>query len=536
MQDDLSRLQGGSGAARPSSAAASVAESKMTATTAPETASKTFPLPPRNLEKPQRVVMTPTARGGRRWLIPLLIGIIVLAALGGIATWVLLAKPFSGGGQPVAAGDVLPATVDMVVGYVLSSAEERGALVSAWNKRGGQPSVSQLLDGDPRLLLNDPSVIQFYYVLLEGELRPYIVIPITDSTETLFAEAVGATVTEQSGWYVVHSLDTQPYLTALGQGTMATIPAESQFLTGVEADTGPIRLVVGRTVLNSWQATAAGSTFATTPVNRLALKGRIAGSTARFTGQITGAPAGTSPSGLLDTIPGDVTLALAGPSLAGDIERWQQVNSETVVQRLSQSPTKELLGLLTTPYVFYRRTGLDNTPDIGLVVQLPATTTLAIGSPQLEAALPAFLPFVTPQTPGSVAFQSATYSNVPLRYANVQGSNVALDYAIVDNKLLVATSKEGMFALIDTAQQRQASLPEGPWQAALGQPATLASAPSLFVSLLSHPSLDLVLPLAEGEALRLAGVVQAGQTPTLTMTALLPDASTSVPSPVGLSR
>ncbi len=47
-------------------------------------------------------------------------------------------------------------------------------------------------------------------------------------------------------------------------------------------------------------------------------------------------------------------------------------------------------------------------------------------------------------------FQDNTYKGVTVRYINFPTSDLSVDYAIIDNKLIITTSKDSMYAVIDT--------------------------------------------------------------------------------------
>ena len=47
-------------------------------------------------------------------------------------------------------------------------------------------------------------------------------------------------------------------------------------------------------------------------------------------------------------------------------------------------------------------------------------------------------------------FQDNIYKEIPLRYINIPTPDLSVDYAIINKKLIIATSKESMFAIIDS--------------------------------------------------------------------------------------
>jgi len=93
---------------------------------------------------------------------------------------------------------------------------------------------------------------------------------------------------------------------------------------------------------------------------------------------------------------------------------------------------------------------------LGLIVSLKnstSTSQLAQSLRDLEALMPqslkALLFEAKNQIPGVPAFNEAIYKGVTIRYINLPGPNLSLDYAILNKQLLIATSKESMLAAID---------------------------------------------------------------------------------------
>jgi len=98
-----------------------------------------------------------------------------------------------------------------------------------------------------------------------------------------------------------------------------------------------------------------------------------------------------------------------------------------------------------------------NKGRLGLVINLKETASstkdqLLKSLKDLEALLPSefaslFLEKATiPQNP---AFSQTTYKNTSIRYLNLPSPGLAIDYAIVDQKLVLTTSKDSMLAAID---------------------------------------------------------------------------------------
>lgn len=81
-----------------------------------------------------------------------------------------------------------------------------------------------------------------------------------------------------------------------------------------------------------------------------------------------------------------------------------------------------------------------------------STEQLEISVRQLESLMPESLKSILVRqydSPKIPVFEDNSYKGINIRYLNFAGSTFSIDYAIVDNKLLIATSKESMFAAID---------------------------------------------------------------------------------------
>lgn len=98
-----------------------------------------------------------------------------------------------------------------------------------------------------------------------------------------------------------------------------------------------------------------------------------------------------------------------------------------------------------------------NQGRLGLVVLLknPSDTNAARLRLALQNLEPSMLTTLSPlllnqkyQPSGSV-FLDNIYQGVAIRYLNLPSSNLAIDWAITEDKLIIATSKESMYALID---------------------------------------------------------------------------------------
>jgi len=92
-------------------------------------------------------------------------------------------------------------------------------------------------------------------------------------------------------------------------------------------------------------------------------------------------------------------------------------------------------------------------------------------------------------------FNNGVYRDIPLRFVNISGSNQAIDYAKKDSYLLVATSKETMFTLLDAASGQTVPLnASADWFNLFTSWGALPTAERMTVAHISEPSVLRFLP------------------------------------------
>lgn len=474
-----------------------------------------FPLPPPKTPLPPSATPNIARRNRHRVFGWLSATLLILAVLGGGA-WAFITYVSIPGTEPPPAAaptvaqsvEVLPTSTGLAVHYRLSGTAARGELLRLW-----QNSPKTLLQGNPKTLLSNPAVTEFMYVGIPGESRPFLVVPAGALPQSELTAFTSAQMAESSGWLILHALNATPYLEALAQGS--GLPEEASRRLTDETDVRPLRIYLSELALNQIRDTSAGPDFAVGILKEavISLGPTPGGQTFVFEGTGLAGAASSSPAvsttitapkadqGLLASIPSDATFFRIGGNLNADITAWQSLSQVLDRGILDQSSVNVLIAQLVSPYAYYHRLGPDGSEDIGLVATIPPglTPPLAPGDASLEKAVQALLPLVIETSPAiTPAFADGVYQGVPLRFVNVSGSTKALDYAILDNTLHLATSKEGMFAGLDATAARLPSLETSePWQTIWKEWGAIPSAETLLGGNLTFISLVELLPTTE---------------------------------------
>jgi len=202
---------------------------------------------------------------------------------------------------------------------------------------------------------------------------------------------------------------------------------------------------------------------------------------------------------LLALLPASAMTVRLGADLQTDMNNWSSagvLDSEVLRSANVQSLAEQTDG----PYAFYVD-GSSPVKAFGLVAALSPTVRnqLMIGDQALEEGLTALVPLLTGRsaiTP--VQFNEAAYMGERLAYANLSTTQ-ALDYALVDDYLLVATSKDAMFALMDTvAGKNEAFISDVRYTELLALWGAVPIGRDFVVGELKDPLLKQLLPVAEG--------------------------------------
>lgn len=179
---------------------------------------------------------------------------------------------------------------------------------------------------------------------------------------------------------------------------------------------------------------------------------------------------------LAERLPASTIFAFQtdGPALAsaflrgGGLQATTPAVSGLEALRLALAPQQDvvdkLLGLLAAGpgVVGVLPTSAPAVRDVVAVLPLRAGEDPKPLLRQLEPAFREVGLLLAGGTFQDAVFEEGEYSGLPIRYMNFGSSGRAVDYAVTDDLLLVATSRESMFALVDTARGARPSLAASP--------------------------------------------------------------------------
>ncbi len=479
----------------------------------------------------ETAMQSPEKKSHTGLIITVAILLAVMIASGG-AWWFFLRAPVTDTAivedeVPLTAPEIIPADAALIVRYDMSEPTQKNAIQSAWAEvTGSTPTIGGLVAGNPTLILKDPQVSEFFYVLANNDTRFTLVVPITEYTTELLAQQTVVQTIESGGWYVVHPINPDAYI-----ASFTASPLSSQGGLPPLPQSAATQWIVGPQMTSSVLASLPPALASTISTNTISAAYSGTGTQFIFTGNTTSLPAlgasGNNASSLYSLIPGDAEYIWAGDNLSSAATTLTPSRFNAGI--LSQPANASLIQSLTGRYAYYTRTGEDGFEDIGFVIELPVELkdTLAMGDPALEGAISSLIQRVTGSaTSPNIAFTDATYQESPIRFANLVDSTAALDYSIDENYIYIATSKEGMFALLDTARGRAtAANQSAPWQSLIeSAPATVAGENSV-LTYYDNPTLNNFLPPAAsnkgfpvwisvkpfGDSSQLQGIVSLGQ-------------------------
>lgn len=492
--------------------------------TPPPPPPRQFPLPPRSIStgKPQKVVTQPRHffisfslpwlslpwSGLKRWFLIGVGGIALVGAVGGLG-WVW----WNQGSTPQVVDTsedliadnvhILPRSVLTMVRYDTSSDKHRAVILGAWNETKRDLSLTNLLAGDPRTLLSDVGINEIFYVTLADEKDPYLVVQKTAATTSVINKAAEAKVTERDGWYIVHATSTEPYIQSLNQGVLGDAEELShQFKEGLA--TAPLRFFISTQAVTQLREQLVGRGLSAGQLSSLILDGHITptGLALQFSGSVPLPLLINTQIGadyrLLTTVPADARSFHLGANFAEDIQRWQTAAKVLNPEVLNRPAVVDLIGLLSGPYAFYSRRGLDGEEDLGLIIPLPSDVqkTLELGDSTIEEALFALAPWhISNQPTATISFSERTYNETTLRYVNLNTPLKALDYTITNGYLLIASSREGMLALIDTIKKTSPAVSaDAEWQPLLREWGNIPPAHDYLSGVITYAPLQQLLP------------------------------------------
>ncbi len=410
--------------------------------------------------------------------------------------------------RPVA--EMIPKEAMAVVVYDLDSESKRTGIKLLWDIKGIEVS-GNAFDGDPRELLAVQDVSQIYYVALQDNPRPFLLIQKTPLLEQYVATQSAVVPLEKDGWYILGNVGMEQYLAALTRGTLAENgslqPLRSQSAVAQYIFAAPYASKLFNDIASD--ALGISRIKATTfEVDAPSQDGTIR---ARAVTPVSPVPEKLAPSltELKELVPGDVEFGHVGFDFAEDMAVFQQETSRLDGNIVEQPAVRQFISLLNTPYALFKRTGSDGVRDIGLILQLPESLqkNLKTGEPIVEQSLPAMIPLILGKTVGiQTAFHDGTYSGAINRYVNIDGQTQGLNYLIGDNYILISSSREGMQVLIDRAVGQGSALQsKNPWNALFEKAAALLEGKSLslgsiqdqlLLSLIPTPANLLKIPVA----------------------------------------
>ncbi len=357
--------------------------------------------------------------------------------------------------EELALYQVIPKEFFVIADYNLESEEKRAAVGRMWS--GAAVQSSDPATGNPSSLLAISDIGHVYYIALPGNQQPFLLFKKTVESEQYVSIQRQEKPLEKGGWYIIHPQGTEEYVAALQRGTLeseSTILAsgsDSQYLVQYAVSSEAVAQEF--TSITSSLLSSSGIRDLVFRVTEVSQNGIIAAS-AHIPGPAKPSVVSMDTEELMSLIPSDVNFAKVGLQLNRDIASWQDDLALLDETTIEQPSVRQFLSLLNAPYAVFKRTGSDGVRDIGVIVQLPASLqrNLKTGEPVVEQALTAIIPLIVGKTLGiQIVFNDAAYQNVPLRYVNLNGQTQALDYVAGDNFLLVASSREGVYRLIDAS-------------------------------------------------------------------------------------
>ena len=409
----------------------------------------------RNLSLPFPKTAASTPSSLSRIITIFVIIFAISAIIAGISLFVFsLLSRSSSNNQAVTAPPAVPPQASLILHYDLVHPASRKDIKNIWDQTTSTPTLTTLLSGDPRLLMTSEDISNIYYVMLPNITQPFLVVPQTDYThDVLFGHTVPISVSEMDNWYVAHATDADQYTGALitNNSDAINLPFSDQEQS---EPTSPITIILKQDILGQIRRDIAGEGISK-PDELLTISANIGeDNVIRIDSTLKtppDTPGGSANQQQLSFLPDDITSAYLGNNFKEDFE--QQLGFKTTQRSLPA--ISSLIKQLTEPYAYYQRPKKDGQADFGLIITIPLSMQdeLTLGNAVFEELLPYFLTLAFETTlTSTLVFEQTVYQNIPLRYSNVPGSVHALDYAIIDNYIIVATSQEGMEKVIRTFQ------------------------------------------------------------------------------------
>lgn len=472
-----------------------------------------FPLPVKQEQK-----QSTTLPSKKKWNLVLGVAYILLflalAAGGwyGYMWWTSHQAPVAPTEVKRSLAEMIPKEAMAVVAYTLDSDSRRTGVKLLWDGKG-VTEVGHAVDGDPRELLPISDISGAYYIVLQDNPRPFLLLEKTPSSEEYVATQSDVVPKEKEGWYIINRLGADAYTTALERGTFA----EQGGVPAVRLPSSVAQYVLAAPYVSKLFNDMASDGLGTSRIAATTFEIEAPSQDGTIRAQaaipIAATPETVLPSlkELKTLVPGDVDFGKIGGNFAQDMTMWQQETARLDGTIIEQPAVRQFLSIFTTPYTFFQRTGSDGVRDIGLVIQLPAEfqKSLTVGDQIIEQALPAFIPLVVGRVVNiHSAFHDAMYEHVPIRYTNITGQTQALDYTVGDSFILISSSREGMGTLADVALGKGGALEvHDPWKTLFEKSTTLAEGTDMFLGRIKDPLLLSLLPVPTGISKFPVGVV-----------------------------
>lgn len=463
------------------------------------TASRSIDIPstPLVVEQPHmtdRSIIPPKSKTSRAWVIPVIVIIVVGIVAGGIVLWRSSLLTFFAQRKP--GGDVssdvridalIPLNASLVARYNLSDRSLREKLLRI--HEGSDALPHSFVNGDPSLAVRDESIHELFYVLLPDNARFYVVVPLTNVTEALLNDSSVQAV--RRGQYIIgHALDVEGYLQQLSSGSWGEsggLPPMSQKL--------PLQIITSSAFIESLAGTVTDDSITSFSgsivLNGVLLEDSVLG----LTNGATLINIGAEPvdARILSYIPDDSVFVRIGDNLAFDIDHKEISEFMTRIDSSSfaNPSVNAVISKLSAPYSFIRRPGAIR-DEIGLIVLIPPDLQGSLFMPNsaVETALQDLAALILPgeNSIPNLVFNDAVYNDVAIRYVNISSSSTAVDYTVADDVILIAASKNGMTALIDTYKKGSASINQShQWQPLLRYTERRhGTASALYAGVLSH--------------------------------------------------
>lgn len=225
--------------------------------------------------------------------------------------------------------------------------------------------------------------------------------------------------------------------------------------------------------------------------------GEVAGVVGKYGGEWTAASAEAPPSA--EALPAGAVFAVERPAtllaafLQGERALPSTLSEPLRVAQEESAALDQVLKLMAGPLVVgVLPTATPGTRDVAVAIPLVPGADPIAALRTLERAATKLGPFFIGTPVPDAAFGEGVYREVLIRYVNFGTPSRAFDYAVAGGRLLLATSRDSMFALVDTVLDGGLSLSAHPPFARLKG----AARGSDWLFLRAHPALRDELPPA----------------------------------------